>query len=213
MPESHSEVTIHDGTDGGLVMDIHHQRHRGWSLCLIVHFQYDDFFFLCLSVCLYPFSLFPVSLSAPRCLSLSLPRPPSLSFFLSVSCFPPSLSPFLTAFSSITLSLSLSLFLSFPFSYTAVKSRSVNIRNNDWIYSSKNFSTSWKLSRSNFIPVIICYCIICLLLDKGVCCLKRGFAILSFAIVWLVCSLLEKGVCCLKKGFALKMCTCFVLSN
>ena len=108
MPESHSEVTIHDGTDGGLVMDIHHQRHRGWSLCLIVHFQYDDFFFS-VSLCASTLSLsFPDSLSAPRCLSLFLPLPPSLSFFLSVSCFPPSLSPFLTAFFSITLSLSLS---------------------------------------------------------------------------------------------------------
>ncbi|XP_076445793.1 mitogen-activated protein kinase kinase kinase 4-like [Babylonia areolata] len=28
MPESHSEVSIHDGADGGLVLDIHHPRHR-----------------------------------------------------------------------------------------------------------------------------------------------------------------------------------------
>ena len=36
LPESQSEVNIHDGTDGGLVMDIRHQKHRGWSLYLIL---------------------------------------------------------------------------------------------------------------------------------------------------------------------------------
>lgn len=33
IPESHSEVNIHDGDDGGIVLDIYRQKHRGLKAC------------------------------------------------------------------------------------------------------------------------------------------------------------------------------------